>query len=441
MNVPRALPLALLLAYAAPSALSAQDDRPRPESVQEKTELLNAEISKLQTRLAELEPGALARSVPGPRGAEHTRLVAALEESVAAIEADVAGLSAHYRQADHAEGQRLSGELATEVTRLRRAIRAYRTGGAPAELQEANGGTGRLASLAGRLGVTGEFSRIGDPGRIVIPAIPESQIGNVEVEALDPRQRPRPPLIREAVPAGLASWDVSLERLEVHQHQEKGSIVVKAGDEPYFVVLAIRARFLHPGSTRVVPNLYRDDKWANNIKAGQSRDIPAPMGVLSFADVNPLREADIRRGRMPELLGAVIIAMESDGTPWRQIDRLVERIRAVVEREAADLVESGTLDLDEPGPAIAAAIRRIQGSVTVGTAEAVKIWAASFTDPDDIIGAHFLLFAVVEPDLERTIRLQSTSAATMGVLKPRPLALRFVGDGADYGVSGQVRRR
>jgi hypothetical protein len=52
MNVPRALPLALLLAYAAPSALPAQDDRPRPESVQEKTELLNAEISKLRTRLA-----------------------------------------------------------------------------------------------------------------------------------------------------------------------------------------------------------------------------------------------------------------------------------------------------------------------------------------------------------------------------------------------------
>ena len=106
----------------------------------------------------------------------------------------------------------------------------------------------------------------------------------------------------------------------VHDAQEEAWY--SDGDEPYVAVIKWR---VIPGtagsaSAEFVGNLAELSGGAGD---GDVLTIPASMGSVSFDDVQvSWWNAVLESGRLPELTGTVMVAMESDLTPWSTINGL-----------------------------------------------------------------------------------------------------------------------
>jgi hypothetical protein len=241
---------------------------------------------------------------------------------------------------------------------------------------------------------------------------------------------------------GARDWQLNLKQLRVADAQEESFF--SNGDEPYFVVIGFRSRFDTPGSTQTFWSGYLDDDWADGVDDGDRRNIPRDMGLLSFPGVQPVTAAEIASGEMPELVGAIAIAIESDATPWGTIRNLMNELKSALNSEVKRLIEDGTLDLSNPGPDIAGAIEAVKSSIEPTFWEKVGIFLSSFGDPDDIIGTHFFSFAAVDPALGSFFNPSNLPAnATVGVLAEQEFRIGdnpivFRGDGATYQVTTSV---
>ena len=223
---------------------------------------------------------------------------------------------------------------------------------------------------------------------------------------------------------GLKDWTLKLERLKANA-QEDG--VLSDGDEPYFIAVGFRSRLDTPGSTQTFVNDFNDADWVDGIDDGDSRDILSSMGTLNFSNVETLSAGDVLAGKKPELVGAVVIAMEEDSAPTHIIRDIVNDLRSSLQSELSRLVEQGELDLTNPGPSITAAIERVKSAIEPDFLGKINIGLQSIGDPGDRIGIHSFLFAAVDdPLLGSFISLPGLSNATTGVLEEQRLHLEGV---------------
>lgn len=231
-------------------------------------------------------------------------------------------------------------------------------------------------------------------------------------------------------------WQIRLERLRVQKRQESGGLFGKSGDEPYLIVIGFRSTFNTPGSTRVWRTSINGE-FGKNMKSGAEVNIPENVGKVDFKGITFRSDKDIAARRFPEVVGVIVVAMESDGTPWTTMRSLADRLVKQVEGEVRTLIERGKLritskkEMDED---IAGAVARVRSKVKPKGLSALGSWLRSWTDPDDLIGLETMVFAAVQPGLVKADRLEKTERRIGG----KPLV--FSGDDAVYHVTAMVRK-
>lgn len=221
--------------------------------------------------------------------------------------------------------------------------------------------------------------------------------------------------------AAESSWLLRLERVFIDSPQEAG------GDEPYFAVVGFRAAFGHPTATRAFWSGYLTEVCAGAL--GGSCRIPAQMGVVDFGAISPQAIGD-----PIEVVGAVVLGMESDGTPFSTIRTLVDRLRGALERELRTLIGREQLDVLDPvrrDAQLRAAEANVRRAVELTTAEEIGIVLDSYLDPDDEISVQSFFFPVVSLQL---------GDGGLAALQEGSLERAFRGDGASWRVVGQVDR-
>ena len=185
------------------------------------------------------------------------------------------------------------------------------------------------------------------------------------------------------------NWEVALTRLKVMDAQEDRSLIgvpLSDGDEPYIIMFGFKSRFGTSGSTNIETNQFEDDGWGEHLRAGQQRNIPVAMGSLRFNDV-----------ANGEVVGVIILAMESDRTPWAIIRNRVEEVREDLLDAISLTVESRnnpdletTAFIDNLHQAMQEAVLPIAKPLT--TSQALENIVFSGVDTDEVVGVNTLIF-------------------------------------------------
>lgn len=201
------------------------------------------------------------------------------------------------------------------------------------------------------------------------------------------------------------------------------------GDEPYFVFFGLRSRFKIPGSTNVFWGGYLNDDWAKGVRDNSTRTIPSQMGVVTFPNVTLISKAQFQSGIIPEVVGIVGVAMESDATAFSTIRTLMGKVQNAIYAEMKRLIEDGNINLLNPGPDIDQAITNVRNSLTFTTRDKIKLFFGSWADPDDLIGTQAQVFIAGDQSLK-------TFLPNLNYLEAKNLQMNFTGDGASYRVTG-----
>jgi hypothetical protein len=258
-----------------------------------------------------------------------------------------------------------------------------------------------------------------------------SQIGDVKVSiASAPRTR---------------TCALDFDQMYAADAQEDG--LVSDGDEPYLMIFPFRVTVATYGTAEVSWGgaLFEID---DHVYDGDLLTIPDSMGRITLPSVERVEADSYFAGQrmwlphdMPEAVGAVIVAMESDASSWSQVDSLAEDVRDAIEVALQDHVED--LDLTElisaqdPEAWIQSRANAAMADVTDAVVptgwDAFSYWASSYTDPDDLIDVQVVFHLAGDPGL-------SSEDRTMGILRELAFTstseLRFSGDGATYGLRG-----
>ncbi len=237
------------------------------------------------------------------------------------------------------------------------------------------------------------------------------------------------------------NWQLVLTRLRVVDAQEDRSFLgvpLSDGDEPYLVVFSYRSRFGRSGSTQVSVNRYENSDWGGGLRAGQTAAIPGDMGILRFDGV----ESD-------EVIGFVVIAFESDRSPWPVMRNRVKEVteyvrsnvsRSVEERRVPNLETSNFVD--ELHLALHDAVVPLQQPLVTG--KAIENVVFSFGDTDELIGVNSAIFMRTAPTDAymlphyRNGRLTDQLSNTTFDLEGRALIFESIEYEARYDVELQV---
>ncbi|MEZ5244315.1 MAG: hypothetical protein R2707_04395 [Acidimicrobiales bacterium] len=254
-----------------------------------------------------------------------------------------------------------------------------------------------------------------------------------------------PLLLLLAVLAAACTVDVGATSLTVVQAQEDGFF--ENGDEPYVAVIKWRVIPGTPGSASAefIGNL---TELASGADDGAVLAIPSAMGAVTFENVqNSTFEDLLTKGVVPELVGTVMVVMESDLTPWGTINNLMNDVEAALEAELVSQVEPLTIaQLTDPqavADALSAAAANVEAAVTPGVWDSILLFLGSLGNPDDPIDIGFTVWVAAYGPLGQLIENSLVSAlpagATGGVwwntVDPITTTMRFAGDGAIYDVS------
>lgn len=190
------------------------------------------------------------------------------------------------------------------------------------------------------------------------------------------------------------SWEIALTRLKVLDAQEDRSLLgvpISDGDEPYIIMFGFQSTFGTSGTTEITVNNFEDDEWAGHLKAGQQRNIPVGMGSMRFDDVSN-----------SEVVGVVVIALESDRTPWAIIRNRIEEVREALNTAVARAVEGRkepdletTAFIDELHQAMQESVGAIAKPLTTG--QALENIVFSGVDTDEVVGVNTMIFMRREP--------------------------------------------
>ncbi len=237
--------------------------------------------------------------------------------------------------------------------------------------------------------------------------------------------------------------DLNMETLTVVTAQEDGFF--SDGDEPYVAVIEWRAVPGEPGSTRTQ---YKGNlaELSTGAFDGEILSIPASMGSSDFNNLQFVDNiSDVVNGTNPELVGTVMIAMESDATPWSLVDNVMLDVQSALHTEVENIVEPLTLaELANPtalANELADASDRVQDAATPSIGEALGIWFASLGDPDDFIGVNFEVWVAAKGALADQIDIPlqnalASAGAVGGALRDNETRqVTFSGDDAVYRVN------
>lgn len=112
-----------------------------------------------------------------------------------------------------------------------------------------------------------------------------------------------------------ASWSFQLMNLNIEASEEA------AGDEPYFMMIGFKVdNIADPATVRTFMNPF-DHVVQNDLKTGRQVSIPVNIGKIDFGEVDQ---------NMLGVVGAVVIAWESDATPWGTMGNLANDLREAV---------------------------------------------------------------------------------------------------------------
>jgi hypothetical protein len=216
------------------------------------------------------------------------------------------------------------------------------------------------------------------------------------------------------------NWALRLKTLKVKQWNEG-----TWDDEPYFVVIGFRSRFNTPGSTQLYWSHYLDD-YDDDVLGDPLEDstvatIPRYMGKVVFHNVEPIFSiSQVLSGAvMPELIGAIAIAIESDVTSFGTISDMMDTLVAQLRQELVKLVEQATVPPteDQLQQAVANVKEAMMDSGDFGD------WLASLGDIDDFVDHHLFLFlSSLDPRVGNV--LQPISGATTGLLQEQPASFK-----------------
>lgn len=198
-------------------------------------------------------------------------------------------------------------------------------------------------------------------------------------------------------------------------------------DHPYLMVIGIRIQPFVPNGTAVWATSMEAQDWARGMVYGQSRTIPPEVGRVRFTGVS-------NRADRFELLGAAIVAMESDNLSWPSVRGLVSDLVTAIEVALSRTFECPRV-LARPLPGDALTLRRALGlMMTDVQAHLVRalqppiVELASFFlrtggNPDEFVGYQLFTFCALEAASDAT-----PSGTTDAICRPLPLpatTLRF----------------
>jgi uncharacterized protein YodC (DUF2158 family) len=227
------------------------------------------------------------------------------------------------------------------------------------------------------------------------------------------------------------TWTVRLERLDVLDADEDG--LLSDGDEPYLIALGFRSRLSTPGSTQVWWSGVLDDDWAAGTESGGHAAIPESMGKVVFDNVDRPNAAAVAAGQVPEILGTILVVMESDATPFDAVRDKMNELKSFVSGRLIDLVEHGTINLADPGPQLDQITRDAKDQLEPGVFDAIVLFLESFTDPDDLVGTRSLVLVAGDASLAGQTRLP--------LLADQGIDWEFENGGIKYKVTGRVERK
>lgn len=219
------------------------------------------------------------------------------------------------------------------------------------------------------------------------------------------------------------------------------------GDEPEIATVAYRSTPGVVGSTRA---------WmvgdTRELHSGASRgtvvNIPDSVGRAQFDNVSLRTPAQMLAGQMPELIGTITIAFESDGTSNDLLTSLIRTyVVPAVRTQIAGLLEPLQLG-SFPSDSVLRdrfnrAVSAVKSAADLAFWQKLAIWLASGTDPDDRVGYGISIFAAVDPSLASFADdllggLVTAPTGIGGALAPRTFTEEYVGDHCDYQASFAV---
>jgi hypothetical protein len=246
--------------------------------------------------------------------------------------------------------------------------------------------------------------------------------------------------------AAACDYDMNAETLTVVVAQEDGFF--SDGDEPYLLVIEWRSIPGEAGSTATQFKSANLNELSTGAFDGEVLTIPPASGSSDINNIQFVDNiADVIAGTAPELIGTVMIAMESDATPWFLVENIALDVQAALQTELANIIEPLTLaDLVNPAQLterLNNAALNVQNEVTPTIAEAIGIWFASLGDPDDLIDIGFEVWVAADGDLGNAIDpiLQAALPANAegGKLYHNEVRThRFAGDDAVYDVTTRL---
>ncbi|MEQ8841372.1 MAG: hypothetical protein RIB98_10345 [Acidimicrobiales bacterium] len=247
-----------------------------------------------------------------------------------------------------------------------------------------------------------------------------------------------------ALLAAACTVDVGATTLTVVQAQEDGFF--ENGDEPYVAVIKWR---VIPGtagsaSAEFIGNLAELGSGADD---GAVLSIPSSMGAVQFPNVqNSTFDDLIAFGKVPELVGTVMIVMESDLTPWGTINNLMNDVESALQAELVNQVEPLTIaQLTDPqavAAALTTAAANVEAAVTPGIWDSILLFLGSLGNPDDPIDVGFTVWVaaygplgqLIDQNLLSALPPGSTGGVWFNSVEPISTTVRFSGDGAIYDV-------
>ena len=157
------------------------------------------------------------------------------------------------------------------------------------------------------------------------------------------------------------------------------------GDEPYFLLFSFKSRVGRPDSTRVFWSGYLAE-IASGLDEGRSAAIPPAMGATAWT-VEEARNVGDPLTAQVDIMGAVVVAIDSDACPWSGVADVANRASDLLRGELDTLIARGTLaaltDTATRNAQLAAIRQRILDELGGSW---IERFVGCTTDPDDQIG-------------------------------------------------------
>jgi endonuclease/exonuclease/phosphatase family metal-dependent hydrolase len=212
---------------------------------------------------------------------------------------------------------------------------------------------------------------------------------------------------------------VELSRVQIEKQNE-------GGDDPYFAVIGFRSRYRTPNSTETKWNEEYFNECAqttcevgSDMHVGDNAFVSPGMGRVSFPNVGLFSFNDLTYGKFPEVMGALIIAMESDACGWDVPKAAFKAARDTLQQKLKELIEEGGLN---PTNLDKAALAGIGDAIKSNALNAAKDKVKSnidllcAVDPEDFIDYHFFLYSPVVPSIGQYIPTSSDSKMSWGIV-------------------------